>query len=143
MGAGNAENDAAAASGRLAFQEVVHGSRATNVRGESMRTQGRVLRDRSEALRLLRAWGLDTAVTKDVNFERRHLIVVLAEYQPSGGYRARVSRVVVDGREAVVTARVRYEGGDFATQSVERPWVVVSVRRALAGVRSEVRVRVR
>ena len=77
-----------------------------------------------------------------MDFERESLIAVLAEYQPTGGYRARVSRVVVEGRQAVVTASVRYEGGELATQSIERPWVVVSLKRAaLAGVRSEVRIR--
>jgi len=138
---GATEGDASAASARVPFQEVVHGSRASNLRGESMRTQGRVLRNRPEALRVLRAWGLDPAAARSVNFHREKLIVVLVAYQPSGGYRARVSRVVVEGRQAVVTATARHEGGKLATQALERPWVVVAVKRRLAGVRSEVRVR--
>jgi len=144
MGAGRTEGDASAASGRVAFQEVMQGSRGSNLAGERMRAGARVLRTRSQAARVLRAWGLDTGATKSVNFDRESLIVVLAEYQPTGGYRARISRVVVQGREAVVTGRVRYEGGEFATQSIERPWVVVALKRAaLAGVRSEARIRLR
>jgi uncharacterized protein involved in type VI secretion and phage assembly len=136
------EGDAAAASGPLAFDEVMQGSRGSNLPGERMRARGRVLRNASQAGRVLRAWGLDARATKSVNFNRESLIVVLTEYQPSGGYRARISRVVVRGRQAVVTAGVRYEGGELVTQSIERPWVVVSLKRAaLAGVRSEVRIR--
>jgi PrcB C-terminal len=136
------ERYAAAASGRLAFHELMQGSRGSNLPGERMRADGRVLRSASQAARVLRAWGLHSRMPKSVDFERESLIVVLAEYQPTGGYRARVSRVVVEGRRAVVTASVRYEGGELATQSIERPWVVVSLKRAaLAGVRSEVRIR--
>jgi hypothetical protein len=137
-----AADKASAASGRLSFREVMDGSRGSNLPGERMRAVGRVLRAAPEAARVLRAWGLDSGATKSVDFDRENLIVVLAEYQPTGGYRARVSGVAVEGREAVVTARVRYEGGDLATQSIERPWVVIAVKRAaLAGVRSEVRIR--
>jgi hypothetical protein len=142
--AGSAQGDASQASGRASFREVMQGSRANNLPGESMRAGGRVLRNASQADRVLRAWDLDTAAAKSVDFQREALIVVLAEYQPTGGYRARVSDVVVRGGHAVVTAGVRYEGGDLATQSIERPWVVIAVKRsALAGVRSEVRVRLR
>lgn len=142
--AGSAEGDTSAATGRASFHEVTQGSRANNLPGESMRAGGRVLRDASQANRVLRAWDLDTAAAKSVDFRREALIVVLAEYQPTGGYRARVSGVAVHGRQAVVTTSVRYEGGDVATQSIERPWVVVALKRAaLAGVRSEVRIRLR
>lgn len=141
-GVNGTEGDAAAASGPVAFHEVMNGSRGFNLPGERMRAAGRVLRSASQAARVLRAWGLDARATKSVDFKRESLIVVLAEYQPTGGYRARVSRVVVRGRQAVVTAGVRYEGGELVTQSIERPWVVVSLKRsALAGVRSEVRIR--
>ena len=142
--AGSAESDASAATGRAAFREVMQGSRASNLPGENMRAAGRVLRSAAQAHRLLRAWDLDLAAVRSVDFQRETLIVVLAEYQPSGGYRARVSGVAVRGGQAVVTASVRYEGGDIATQSIERPWVVIAVKRAaLAGVRSEVRLRLR
>lgn len=142
--AGSALGDASAATGQASFHEVMQGSRANNLPGESMRAGGRVLRSASQADRVLRAWDLDTAAAKSVDFHREALIVVLAEYQPTGGYRARVSDVVVRDRQAVVTAGVRYEGGDLATQSVERPWVVIALKRAaLAGVRSAVRVRLR
>jgi hypothetical protein len=142
--AGSAQGDASAASGRVSFREVTQGSRANNLPGESMRAGGRVLRSASQADRLLHAWDLDTLAAKSVDFRRDALIVVLAEYRPTGGYRARVSDVVVRDRQAVVTAGVRYEGGDLATQSIERPWVVIALKRAaLGGVRSEVRVRLR
>jgi PrcB C-terminal len=141
-GVAGIQRDASAASGRLAFRELMRGSRGSNLPGERMRAVGRVLRNASQAARVLRAWGLDSRMPKSVDFDRDSLVVVLDEYQPTGGYRARVSRVVVEGRQAVVTASVRYEGGELATQSIERPWVVVSLKRAaLAGVRSEVRIR--
>jgi hypothetical protein len=142
--AGSAEGDASAASGRAPFREVMHGSRANNLTGEDMRAAGRVLRSAAQAHRVLRAWDLDLAAAKSVDFQRESLIVVLAAYQPTGSYRARVSGIAVRGGQAVVTASVRYEGGDIATQSVERPWVVIAVKRAaLAGVRSEVRLQLR
>jgi hypothetical protein len=134
--------DASAASGRVAFHEVMKGSRAANLPGERMQAGARVLRNASQAAGVLRAWGLDKAATTSVDFDRESVIVVLAQYQPTGGYRARVSRVVVRDREAVVTGRVRYEGGELATQSIERPWVVIAIKRAaLAGVRRAVRIR--
>jgi hypothetical protein len=136
--------DASATSGRMAFHEVMEGSRAANLPGERMRAGARVLRNASQAAGVLRAWGLDSESTKSVDFDRESVIVVLAEYQPTGGYRARVSRVVVRDREAVVTGSVRYEGGELATQSIERPWVVIALKRtALAGVRRAVRIRLR
>jgi hypothetical protein len=146
--AGNAEGGASAAGGRagagLPFREVMQGARANNLPEENMRAAGRVLRNAAQARRVLRAWDLDLAAAKSVDFQRETLIVVLAEYQPTGGYRARVSGVAVRGGRAVVTASVRYEGGDIATQSVERPWVVIAVKRAaLAGGRSEVRLQLR
>jgi uncharacterized protein involved in type VI secretion and phage assembly len=142
--AGSAQGDASAASGRAAFHEVTHGSRANNLPGEDMRAAGRVLRSAAQAHRVLRAWDLDLGAAKSVDFRREALIVVLAEYQPTGGYRARVSGVTVRGRQAVVTAGVRFEGGDVATQSIERPWVVIALKRAaLAGVRSAVRLQLR
>ena len=141
-GVSGTDGDAAAASGPLAFREVMQGSRGSNLPGERMRAGGRVVRDASQAGRVLRAWGLDARATKSVDFNRESLIVVLTEYQPTGGYRARISRVDVRGRRAVVTTGVRYEGGELVSQSIERPWVVVSLKRtALAGVRSEVRIR--
>lgn len=142
--AGSEEGDASAAGGRAAFREVLHGSRANNLAGEDMRAAGRVLRSAAQARRVLRAWDLDLGAAKSVDFQRESLIVVLAAYQPTGSYRARVSGVAVRGGRAVVTAGVRYEGGDIATQSVERPWVVIAVKRAvLAGVRSDVRLQLR
>ena len=142
--AGSADGYTSTATGRASFRELTQGSRANNLAGEDMRAGGRVLRNASEANRVLRAWDLYTAVAKSVDFRREALIVVLAEYQPTGGYRARISDVVVRGRQAVVTAGVRYEGGELATQSIERPWVVIALKRAaLEGARNEVRVRVR
>jgi hypothetical protein len=132
---------ASAADGRVAFAEVTSGSRAANLPGERMDDVATVLRTASGARSRLRAWGLSTAAVRRVDFRRKSLIVMLAEYQPSGGFRARVSRVVVRGRTATVTAAVRYEGGDVAVSDLERPWVVVAVdRRAVADVRREVRI---
>jgi uncharacterized protein involved in type VI secretion and phage assembly len=146
--AAGAEGDGSAASGpaggRAPFHEVMHGSRANNLPGEDMRAAGRVVRSAAQAQRVLRAWDLDLAAAKSVDFQREALIVVLAAYQPTGGYRARVSGVAVRGRQAVVTAGVRFEGGDIATQSIERPWVVIALKRAaLAGVHSAVRLQLR
>jgi hypothetical protein len=142
--AGSAQGDASAASGRAPFREVMHGSRANNLPGEDMHAAGRVLRSAAQAHRVLRAWDLDLTAAKSMDFQRESLIVVLAAYQPTGSYRARVVGVAARGGQAVVTASVRYEGGDIATQSVERPWVVIAVRRAaLDGVRSEVRLQLR
>ncbi len=132
----------ASAAGKVAYHELTAGSRASNLRGEQMQAVGRVLRSRTAAVRALRGFGLDTTAAKNVNFTRKSLIVALAEYQPSGGWRARVSHVAVDGREAVVTLGVRYEGGDVAVSDIERPWVVVAVDRDdVAGVRSTARIR--
>jgi hypothetical protein len=141
--AGRVAADASAASGNVDFHKLTEGSRAAILPGERLRTSGRVLRSAAEGTRVLRQWGLDTSVTKAVDFGRESLIVVLAQYQPTGGYRARVSRVVVHGRTAVVTAAVSDESGDdFVTQALTRPWVVVAVKRgAVANVSSEVQVR--
>jgi PrcB C-terminal len=142
--AGGAEGDASPSSGQAPFHEVMHGSRANNLPGENLRAAGRVLRSAAQARRVLRAWDLDLAAAKSVDFRREALIVVLAAYQPTGGYRARVSGVAVRGDEAVVTANVRSEGGEITTQSIERPWVVIALKRAaLAGVRSAVRLQLR
>jgi hypothetical protein len=142
--ANSTAGDASAASGQVAFREVAEGSRASNLRGEHMHVGGRVLRNASQAAGVLRAWGLDRAATASVDFDRESAIVVLAQYQPTGGYRARVSRVVVRDGEAVVTASVRYGGGELATQSIERPWVVIALKRtALAGISRAVRIRLR
>jgi hypothetical protein len=133
---------ATAASGSAAFSEVVQGSRDFNLPAERMSASGRVLRSASQAARQLRAWGIDANATAGVDFSRQSAIVFLAAYQPTGGYRARISKVVALGRQAVVTARVRYEGGDVAAASITRPWVVVALdRAALARVRSDVRLR--
>jgi hypothetical protein len=133
---------ASAATGRVAYRELASGSRGSNLPGERLQPVARVLRSRSAATRVLRGWGLDAAAVRGVDFGRQSLLVVLAEYQPSAGYRARVADVGVRGRQAIVTTRVRYEGGDIAASDLERPWVVVAVKRSdLVGVRSEARVR--
>jgi hypothetical protein len=137
-----AAGSATAGSGQVTFRELTAGSRGANLPGERMADVGQVLRSASQATRRLRAWGLDPSAARAVDFRRKSLIAVLAEYHPSGGYRARVSRVVVRGRKVVVTARVRYEGGDFAVSDLERPWVVVAVdRAAVARVSGAVQVR--
>jgi hypothetical protein len=141
---GAAVGEAAAASGTLVFHEVAQGSRDFNLPSERMDASARVVRSAAHAARLLHAWGIDAGATARVDFARESAIVVLAPYQPTGGYRARVSRVVALGRTAVVTGQVRYEGGEVAAASIVRPWIVVAVRRAaLAGVRSDVRLRLR
>jgi hypothetical protein len=138
------EDDASAASGPVAFREVTQASRGFDMPGESTLALGRVARSASQTATVLRAWGLESASTKSVNFARESVIVMLAPSQPTGGYRARVSRVLVRGHEAVLTASVRYEGGQLATQSVERPWVMVAVKRSsVARVRRNVRIRLR
>ncbi|HUR84775.1 MAG TPA: hypothetical protein VMY78_05475 [Solirubrobacteraceae bacterium] len=144
--AGGAGPSASSGSGggTLAFRETGEGTRAFNLPGEPRATVGRVLRSGLEAYRVLRELGVDRGTTKSVNWRRESAIVVLSAWVPTGGYRARVRRVDVHGREAVVNARVRYEGGDVATQSLERPWVVIAVKRSsLAGVRNEVKVKLR
>jgi hypothetical protein len=135
---------ASAGAGQLAFRELTSGSRGANLPGERTQDVGQVLRSASQATRRLRAWGLDTAAVRSVDFDRESLIAVLADYQPNGGYRARVSRVVVRGGEAIVTADVSDEtaDGEFTVSDLERPWVVVAVdRRAVARVRDDVRIR--
>jgi hypothetical protein len=137
-------DDASAASGAVAFREVTHASRGSDVPGESPLARGRVARSASQAAAVLRSWGLDSGAAKSVDFGRESVIVVMAPSQPTGGYRARVSRVVVRGRQAVVTGSVRYEGGQLAPQSIERPWVVIALKRAsLRGVRTNVRISLR
>ncbi len=136
---------ASAAGGRVAHHEVTAGSRGANLPGERLQDVGRVLRSRAEAIRVLGRWGLDRAAVQGVDFARRSLIVVLADYRPSAGYRARVASVVVRGRDAVVTTDVRFEAaGKLVAQDLERPWVVVAVQQAtVAKVRREVKVRTR
>jgi hypothetical protein len=138
-----AGRDATAASGNVTFDEVVRGTRDFNLPSESMSGSGRVLRSASQAARQLGAWGIDADVIDGIDFSRQSAIVFLAAYQPTGGYRAEISKVVVLGHRAVVTAQVRYEGGEVAAASITRPWVVVALKRsALARVR-DVRIRPR
>jgi hypothetical protein len=135
--------DATAASGAVTFNEVARGTRDFNLPSESMSASGRVLRSASQGARQLRTWGIDAKAIDGVDFSRQSAIVFLAAYQPTGGYRAEVSKVVAIGRRAVVTARVRYEGAEVTAASITRPWVVVALKRsALARVR-EVRIRLR
>ncbi|HTN26095.1 MAG TPA: hypothetical protein VL120_19045 [Solirubrobacteraceae bacterium] len=145
IAAGAGAGAASAAGGQVAHHEIIAGSRGANLPGERLRDVGRVLRSRGEATRVLGKWGLDRAAVKGVDFSRHSLIVVLANYRPSAGYRARVASVVVRGRETVVTADVRFEAaGKLVAQDLERPWVVVAVKRAaVARVNPEVRVRTR
>ncbi|HEV7808832.1 MAG TPA: protease complex subunit PrcB family protein [Solirubrobacteraceae bacterium] len=141
---GRAVGDAAAASGNVAFNEVVQGTRDFNLPAERMQASARVVRSATQAARQLRAWGIDARATAGIDFARQSAIVVLAAYQPTGGYRARISKVAALGRIAVVTAQVRYEGGEVAAASITRPWVVVAVKRsALAGVRGAPLLRLR
>jgi hypothetical protein len=136
-----AGGDATAASGNVAFSEIAQGTRDFNLPSESMSASARVLRSASQAARQLRAWGIDADAIAGVDFSRQSAIVFLAAYQPTGGYRARVSNVAVLGQRAVVTAQVRYEGGEVAAASITRPWVVVALKRsALSRVR-DVRIR--
>jgi len=136
-------DDHAAAAGPLPFREVSQGARGFEMPGESMLARGRVARSASQAAKALRAWGLDPTATKSVNFARESAIVVLAPYQPTGGYRARVSQVLVRGREAALTGSVRYEGGETAAASIERPWVVITVKRASLSRVRDVRIKLR
>lgn len=139
-----ARGDASAAGGGMLFHELTKGSRGAIMPGEPKGADGRVMRSASDATRVLGGWGLDAGATRSVDFRRDSLIVVLTPWQPSGGYRARVSRVVVQGRQAVVTAGVRREGDEFTSSSLMRPWVVVAVKRAaVAGVGNQVRIRLR
>lgn len=143
-GVASTQRDAGAATGQVTFREVSQASRGYEMPGESMLARGRVARSAAQAATVLRGWGLDTAATKSVNFARESVIVVLATYQPTGGYRARVSRVVVHGSDAVLTGTVSYEGGSVVAPSVTRPWVVVAVKRAsLRLVRGNVKIRLR
>lgn len=141
---GGAVGDAAAQSAGVVFSEVMHGTRDFNMPAEPADGSGRVVRSAAQTTRLLRAWGIDPGAATHVDFARDSAIVLLAPYQPTGGYRAHVSKVVARGRSAVVTAQVRYEGGEVAAASIARPWVVVAVKRsAVAGVRGDVRLRLR
>jgi hypothetical protein len=130
----------AAASTSVTFRALDAGSRAAITPGEPKGDSALVLRTATGARKRLRAWGLGTAAVRGVDFRHKSLVVLLAAYQPSGGYRARVSRIAVDGARATVTATVRHEG-DFSTADLERPWVIVAVRRhAVATARGAVRV---
>jgi hypothetical protein len=135
---------ASASGGRIAFREVAFASRGFNIMGEDKASCGRVLRTAAEATRLLRSWGLPTTVVKSTDFSRTSLVAVIAPYEPSSGYRARVARVDVYGHGAVITGAVGYEGGEMSSSSLERPWVVLAVSRsALAGVRRDAHVRLK
>jgi protease stability complex PrcB-like protein len=141
---GRTVGDAAAASGSVAFSEVARGTRDFNLPAERLEASARVVRSAAQAARQLRAWGIDAGATAGIDFARQSAIVVLAPYQPTGGYRARISKVVALGRTAVVRGQVRYEGGEIAAASITRPYVVVAAKRsALAGVRGDVRLRLR
>jgi len=130
----------AAAGTSVAFRELDAGSRAAIIPGEPASDVAVVLRSAAGARKRLRAWGLDTTGVDRVDFRRRSVVVLLADYRPSGGYRARVSRIVAEGARATVTATVRHEG-DFSTSDLERPWAIVAVGRpAVAKVRGSVRV---
>ena len=136
-----AGGDATAASGTIAFSEVGQGTRDFDVPVESMGSRGRVLRSAAQAARQLRAWGIDREAIDGIDFSRQSAIVFLAAHQPTGGYRASIEKVVTLGDRAVVTAQIRYEGGEVAAACATRPWVVVAVKRAaLARVR-HVRIR--
>jgi hypothetical protein len=143
--AGRFGADASAASGSVAFSEAQQGSRGFNLPNEREAAGARVLRSASQAARQLRAWGIEPAATANVDWARESAVVLLAAYQPTGGYRARITRITALGRQLVVTASVRFEGGEVVASSIERPWVVVVVKRsALAGVRgSDARLRLR
>jgi hypothetical protein len=131
----------AAASTSVTFRELDADSRAAITPGEPTSDAALVLRTAAGARKRLRAWGLGTAAVRHVDFRHKSLVVLLAAYQPSGGYRARVSRIAVAGARATVTATVRHEGGDFSTADLERPWVIVAVgRHAVANARGAVRV---
>lgn len=135
---------AAAASGSVAFSEVAQGTRDFNLPAERMQASARVVRSAAQAARQLRAWGIDAGATAGIDFARQSAIVVLARYQPTGGYRVRISKVAALGRTAVVLGQVRYEGREIAAASITRPYVVVAAKRsALAGVRGDVRLRLR
>jgi len=140
----SSDDEASAATGTLKFREVTQGSRGFEVRGESAAASGRVARSASQAATVLRGWGVDSAATRSVDFARDSAILVMATYQQSGGYRARVSRVRMQGRQVMLTGSVRHEGGELATQSIERPWVLITVKRAsLARASRNVRVQLR
>ncbi len=142
--AGRLGGDASAASGSVSFSELLQGSRGFNLPAERDGASARVLRSAAQAERQLRAWGIEPAAVANVDFARQSAIVVLAAYQPTGGYRARITNVRALGRRAVVTATVRYEGGAVVASSIERPWVVVVLKRfALANVRTHARLRLR
>ena len=142
--AGRFGADASAASGSVAFSEAQQGSRGFNLPNERDAASARVLRSASQAARQLRAWGIEPAATANVDWARESAIVVLAAYQPTGGYRARITKITALGGQVVVTARVGFEGGEVVASSIERPWVVVVVKRsALAGVRTDAQLRLR
>jgi hypothetical protein len=142
--AGRFGADASAASGSVAFSEALQGSRGFNLPNERDVASARVLRSASQAQRQLRAWGIEPAATATVDWARQSAVVLLAAYQPTGGYRARIAKISALGRRLVVTASVRFEGGEVVASSIERPWVVVVVKRsAVAGVRGDAQLRLR
>jgi hypothetical protein len=102
----------------------------------------RIVRDAQAARTLLRTWDIDPARTRvgAVDFARRSVIVLLAGFRPTAGYRARVLTADLAGGMATVTAAVIRPRG-LVADVVARPWVVVSVpRAAVARARPEVRV---
>jgi len=126
------DGQAARAAGGVAFREIDHGTRPGTGKREELR--GRVLRTESGASRVLRGWGLKDAIgaAKAVDYERRSLVVALADSRPSTGYRLRVVRVDVRHRHVIVTATVRRAEG-IDGQAISRPYALVSVaRRSLA-----------
>jgi hypothetical protein len=102
----------------------------------------RIVRDAQAARTLLQTWDIDPARTRvgAVDFTRRAVIVLLAGFRPTAGYRARVLATDLAGGTATVTAAVTRPRG-LVADVVARPWVVVSVpRAAVARARPEVRV---
>lgn len=116
------------AAGGVAFREIDHGTRPGSGEREALR--GRVLRGEAGASRVLRGWKLPGAVAaaKQVDYERRSLVVALDASRPSTGYRLRVVRVDVRNRRVIVTATVRRSGG-IDGQALSRPYALVSVAR--------------
>jgi hypothetical protein len=137
---------AAAGGAGVPFHELASGrvSAVAQDEGAAAGAQGRVLRSRAGAAKVLRAWGMDMAVASlsDVHFDRSAVVAVLAPERPSSGFRARVSRVSLAGALLTVHATIRRPDGITDLQTISRPWVVVTVARsAVAGARSVARVR--
>src|SRR5436305_11301935 len=73
----------AAAAAPVMFRELDAGSRAANIAGEPKSDAGVVLRSAAAARSRMRAWGLDSTAVRRVDFKRKSLVAVLADYQPS------------------------------------------------------------